>query len=86
MHQCKLNARVTVFAAYLSGFGRGLDKRHPIASCKLLRLPRLHRAGTQVALVPHQHHGDAVTVLHPVDLLSEEEAQGNTNKLAEGLS
>lgn len=75
MHQTKLNTDVIVFPAYLSGFGRGLNKRHAVGSCQLLRLPRLHRAGTQVALVPHQHHGNAVTVLHPVDLLSEEERE-----------
>lgn len=57
---------------YLSGFGGGLYKRHAVAPRQLLRLLRLHCAGAEVALVPHEHHGDAVTVLHPTDLLSEE--------------
>lgn len=72
---------MVVFPSNLSGFGRGLDERHAVASRQLLRLTRLHGAGAQVALIAHQYHGNAVAVLHPVDLLSEEETQArNTSE------
>lgn len=72
MPRCTLHTGAAAFTTYLSGFGRGLDKRDSVAAGQLLRLPRLHHAGPEVALIPHQHHGNTVTVLHPVDLLSEE--------------
>lgn len=62
---------MTNFSIYLSGFGRGLNKRYTVASGQLLCLPHLHSAGTQVTLVPNQHHGNIFTVLYPVNLLSE---------------
>lgn len=71
--QTSANYRLTVLwpnFTHLSGLSRGLDKRHSVASCQLLSLTRLHCSGTQVTLIPHQHHGNAVTVLHPVNLLS----------------
>lgn len=71
MHASNLIKVLPTFLFYLSGFGRGLDKRYSVAACQLLRLPRLHCAGAQIALVPHQHHGNTVTVLHSVDLLSD---------------
>lgn len=67
-----------VFPPNLSGLGRSLDERHAVAARQLLCLTRLHGAGAQVTLVAHQYHGNAVAVLHPVDLFSEEETQEAT--------
>lgn len=63
----------TNFPTHLSGLSRGLDKWHSIAPCQLLCLSCLHCTGAQVTLIPHQHHGNAVAVLHSVDLLSEQD-------------
>lgn len=66
---------------HLSGFGRGLDERDPVAAGELLRLPCVHCPSREVALVPHQHHGHVIGVLHPFDLFPVHEdkmSQSNT--------
>ena len=55
--------------AHLAGLGGGLDVRDAVAAGEVLGLPRLHGARGQVALVPNQHHGHVIRVLHPLDLL-----------------
>lgn len=54
---------------HLPGFSRGLDVRDTVGPGQFLGLPGFYRAHRKVTLVPHQHHGDVVRVLHPLDLL-----------------
>lgn len=57
--------------SHLSGFGWGLNKGNAVAACQVLSLLGVDCPGREVTLVPHQHHGDVLRVLHTLYLFSE---------------